>query len=1369
MEKYNFCINSVTTKVSAEMGIHMKRLFRMVALFMTLVLMLAVIMPETEAGTLNSEGRLEAEAATLTDAIGQYVLNIGSEYYRQNSEIVLDRDMTIQMMYVDESGTVLPISVASGSSITIEWNVVDDNNIDNDTVFTAKGVSKNVSGLLNYCELKVNGVGYSNLTARVTIEDTVLGETQFIDYSWKFQVKLAIDSSNIINDDGYDSGEYGLRYAFSTDKSRSTLQISGPEVLTDSDTTNDKYNKYLLLLKKANLLYSFTNSSGNTVVLDNFSTEKEIEESTILRNLLQEKVVWTTSDSNVVTVKYGVITGVGAGKATITATTSSEDGVSEQSISINVVVKPSGYIVDSSVTPVYENEFKKTVQTNSFTVNTNAVDATKLVWTVYNKNENGDVIWSSDSSRTTDKFKIDIYNTSGSAYFSKVKAGTYYVTVRVSNEYSENNTNIGKMKFTVTVPVNVASGPIYMNVSDVYDILENSSIPVKGWYNYSSSDSGVASVLNGIITGEGNGTAVITLNRIEGSGYADVFSSTNIDTNVPVSKTIEVRVIDSIYLNYSSSIIYTNATLNLIAYTSNNTVIQWTSSDASIATVDDSGLVTGVKAGTAVITATQNVNGVKKSAYCQITVRQSVSSITLAPSQKDIALGDNLTINATVSPSLNGVSLKWVSSDEKVIKISTSGDLSTTVTAVAGGTAVVTAINQENVVVGSCLINVYEPISGITLSQTSVVLPLSEGWFQLYSTIMPSSAENQEVIWSSTDKTVATVDANGIVTLKTAGKTSIIATSRTDASISAICNLEVTKSVTGIKLDATTHDMYVGETFRLTFTISPVGASNAVVTWTSSNTSVANVDANGLVTSKGVGTAVILAKTSDGGYTATCTVNVGRVATAVKLDVTKLTLNAGDYYYLDATLTPADTTETTVTYETSDTSVAIVSKKGKITAKKAGACVVMAKTRSGSMAYCAVTVLQSVTGIVISESTLELSVGESYELSADIIPGTASNNGVTWSSSNTDVLTVDEKGEVDALLGGTAIITCKSDEGGFMDFCVVTVIEEVTELVLDYNYYKLGINETFKLTATISGETATNKEVEWYSSDSDIVSVDNNGRMRGIAMGYATIICEATDGSGAMDTCEVRVCRLVSNIELDVTYITLIQGHSYSLNARVYPSDATYADAVWKSDDSKIALVDQQGVITALSPGNTIIHAEANDSSGVSAVCYVNVIAPVSATNISLAESEVVLSPGETKTVSFSLVPNNTTETVTWSSDNTVVATVDKDTGKITAGEIGSANITIMTESGRKGTIKVFVVGLSRSYVELQQYTSLLLKLEVDGSGSSNFTVRWDVDNQDIATVANGRVTAKAVGTTTVYAVVNGRRLACVIKVIKIK
>ena len=1356
----------------------LKKTFRKIMSVIAMVLMLEMlcscVFPHLQLmGDMNLTFAEAAEGddANTEDPIldatlaGQYVISAGSGYYTEKSEIMIDRDTTVQLMHVDALGNPKLIEVASGSSFEVTWISYDDgSNTDTSTVFEVEGVDKTGNGIKSFCNIHILGVGYSNLSATIVIRDASGEKT--LSLNWTLHVELAIDPDNIISDAGYDGGDYGLRFGLNTDKMRDTLQISGPEVRTIPEKA--KYNKYLLMLKKKDLIYSFKDGDGDEVTLDNFATENDIEQNQRLKKILEEKVVWTTSNSDVATVKYGVITGVGAGTAVITATSYSDDKNSQTSVSITVVVKPSGYLVgDKNTTP--SHEFSATAQASNFTIQTNATAASELIWTVRNKDAKGNILWSNDRAITTDKFSVEPYDTSGSIYFSKVKAGTYYITARVSDKYAETNTMVKKMVCTITVPVKITTQPLYMNVTDTYSIIENSTIPSARWYSYESSDQSVVTVDNsGLITAVGNGDASIYLTRVENGGYKDVFSSEQY-AHVPSGSVIDVKVIDSILINYTSATIYIGGTLTMKATTTNSNLVTWETSDSRIATVDENGVVTGLKEGTATITAVQEVAGVKKTAKCTLTVRQGVTQVTLDPAEKEIAIGDNLTINATVKPTLNGVSLKWVSSNEEVVSVLVGGDLSATVKGVGAGTAVVSAINQENVVVGSCLITVFEPISGITLSQTNVVLPLSEGWFQLYATILPESAKNQEVIWKSTNTTVATVDENGIVTLKKSGQTAIIVTSRVDASISAICNLEITKSVTGVKLDTTTHEMFVGETYRITYTISPTGASNAQVSWSSSNSSVASVDQSGLVSAKGVGTTVIMIKTKDGGYTAICTINVGRVATAIKLDVTSLVLNTGEYYFLEATLTPADTTDKTVQYESSDTKVAVVSKKGKITAKKSGACVIMAKTKSGSMAYCAVTVMQGVTGMELSEDVLELAVGETYEMEAEIQPKTASNKNVTWVSSNEEVFTVDDEGEIEAIGGGVAVLTCTTEEGSFMDFCVVTVIEEVTTVQLDKNFYKLGLNATYQLIATVSGEKASNKQVEWSSSDPDIVSVDEKGRIKGLQLGYATITCEATDGSGAYDTCEVRVCKLVTNIQLDVTYITLIQGKSYEVNATVEPADATYPDPIWTSEDTSIAIVSPKGVITALEPGNTIIRATADDSGEVSAICYVNVIKPVSATSISVSESEIVMSPGENRSVAIALVPNNTTETVSWSSDNTAVATVDPETGLITAQAIGSANINILTESGRKGTIKVFVVGLSRSYVELQQYTNLLLKLEVDGSGSSNFSVRWDVDNQNIATVSNGRVTAKALGTTTVYAVVNGRRLSCVVKVVKIK
>ncbi len=1349
-----------------------KKILRVIAVVLMAEMIAGCILPHLEVTkdkSLTSAAAAEDTNTGTTDEpmfdanmVGQYVINVGSEYYKETSEITVDRDMTLQLMHVDKTGNPKPIEVAAGSSIDITWVSVDDGS-DSSTVFDVKGVDKTGNGIESFCNLVIKGIGYNNLSVEVHTKDAQ-GNEAFLQLSWKLHVALAVDNKNLTSDAGEDGGEYGLRYGLNTDKIMDTLQISGPEV---RGTDKEKYNKYLLMLKRKDLIYQYTNGKGEKVELDNFADENAIEQDQNLRIMLSEKVVWTTSNSDVATVKYGVITGQGAGTAVITATTYSDDHLSEKSVSITVVVKPSAYLL--GVTNEYTHELDAVANSSNFTIVTNAKAASELVWTVRNKDEKGKILWSNELNISTDKFTADPYSTSGSIYFSKAKAGTYYITARVSTKYGELNSMIKKLTYTVIVPVTIDTATLYMNVNDTYSIMDNSTIPNARWYTYQSDAERVAVVGNdGVIQAVGYGEATIKLRRVNDGGFKDVFSEDEYE-HVPEFAEIKVKVIDSIQINYSSATIYIGGTLNMKATTTNSNIVTWESSDPKIATVDETGVVTGLKEGNAIITAVQMVAGVRKTASCVLTVRQGVSGITLDPEEKEIAVGDNLTINANVKPSLNGVSLKWVSSDEDVVQVLVGGDLSATVKAVGAGTAVVSAINQENVVVGSCLLTVYEPITSITLSQTNVVLPLSEGWFQLYATIVPSSAEDQEVVWRSTNPSVATVDQNGIVTLKKSGLTSIMVSSRIDSNITAICNLEVTKSVTGVKLDKSTHEMYVGETFRITYTISPAGASNAQVVWSSSNSSVASVDQSGLVTAKGVGTTVIMVKTKDGGYTALCTVNVGRTATAIKLDVTSLVLNAGEYYYLEATLTPADTTEKTIMYESSDTKVAVVSKKGKVTAKSSGACVIMAKTRSGSMAYCAVTVMQGVTGLELSDNILEIAVGEEYEMDVNIQPKTATNKNVKWTSSNEEVFTVDEEGEILGVGGGVAVLTCTSEEGSFMDFCVVTVIEEVTTVQLDKNFYKLGLNASYQLIATVSGEKASNKEVSWSSSDEDVVSVDDNGRIRGLQLGYATITCEATDGSGAFDICEVRVCRLVTEIQLDVSYITLVQGKSYEVQATVGPEDATYQEPIWTSDNTDIAIVSPKGVITALNPGNTIVHATADDSSGVSAICYVNVIKPVMASSISVSESEIVMSPGENRSVAIALVPNNTTENITWSSDNTAVATVDPETGLISAKAIGSANINILTESGRKGTIKVFVVGLSRTYVELQQYTNLLLKLEVDGSGSQNFTVRWDVDNQNIATVSNGRVTAKALGTTTVYAVVNGRRLSCVVKVVKIK
>ena len=109
-----------------------------------------------------------------------------------------------------------------------------------------------------------------------------------------------------------------------------------------------------------------------------------------------------------------------------------------------------------------------------------------------------------------------------------------------------------------------------------------------------------------------------------------------------------------------------------------------------------------MKVGSCTITAEQVVNGVKKKVTCSILVKQSVTKVTLDPTEASIAMGDYLTINATIEPKINNATLHWVSSNDSIVEITQTGALSATIRGVSGGVAVISAINQDNIVVGSC-------------------------------------------------------------------------------------------------------------------------------------------------------------------------------------------------------------------------------------------------------------------------------------------------------------------------------------------------------------------------------------------------------------------------------------------------------------------------------------------------------------------------------------------------------------------------------------------------------------------------------------------------------------------------------------------
>ena len=425
---------------------------------------------------------------------------------------------------------------------------------------------------------------------------------------------------------------------------------------------------------------------------------------------------------------------------------------------------------------------------------------------------------------------------------------------------------------------------------------------------------------------------------------------------------------------------------------------------------------------------------------------------------------------------------------------------------------------------------------------------------------------------------------------------------------------------------------------------------------------------------------------------------------------------------------------------------------------------ILARTDGGSSAYCNVTVSQQVTGLTVSPDSASIEVGEVLELTATITPGNASDKEVTWTSDDPSICTVNEDGEIKGIKGGATLIKCVSEDGDLMAYSMITVIEKVTTITLPETA-EVGVGKKLKLTAIVSGDTASNKKLKWKSSKKSVCTVSKSGTITGKKAGKARIWAKATDGSGVKASCVVRVIKATEDIELSASYVSLVQGGKKKIKVTTTPAKTTYSP-VWTTDNDKVAIVSKKGTITALKAGDCIVKCTAGDNSEVYAVVYVHVTAPVSISSINLSEDTLVMLTGETTDVQYSVSPANYTENFSWASDNPSVASVNSK-GKVTAKSVGTAKITALSASGKKSTATVYVVGLSKTKLTLHQYESTLINLQLDGVESGKVKVSWDTANQSIAEVKNGKVTGKACGKTVVYAKVNGRSLACTVTVIK--
>lgn len=964
-------------------------------------------------------------------------------------------------------------------------------------------------------------------------------------------------------------------------------------------------------------------------------------------NATDRKVTWSTPSQTLPVIEVnstGQIEGKRVGSTTLTVTTN--DGKYTDTVNVEVIQPVTDISFEySSIT--LDAGKKKTL-----TPQIKPISAT-------NKN----VSWSTSNK--------NIATVDSKGVVTAVSAGTATITCTSADGYAKET-----VKVTVTQPptgikfnaskVTVKIGtPRKLNPTVLPETASNKNVI------FSSSDEKIAKVAaDGTVTGIKKGTAKITVTTAN-SLYSDTI------------KVIVEKPVKSVKLNKTSISIATGKTTVITATVSpksaSNKDVTWKSSDNDVVTVKN-GKITAKAPGYAVITCTTADGG--KTAECSVFVNQPVKSVKLNKTKIIMDIDDKITLTGKIKPSdASNKALKWTSSNKKVVKVTSKGVLKP----VSTGTATVTVTTVDGGLKATCKVTVVKRVKSVSLPKTLTVYLDEKA--ELDAVLTPKKPSNSDVKWKSSKKSVATVSKKGVITPKKTGTANITVTTD-DGGFKATCKVSVKRKLKSFTLNKKKVTLNTGATFTLKVNRKPSKATEGV-TFKTSNKNVATVNAKGVITATGRGTATITAVSERGKIVRKCTVTVNQPVNSMYISRTSASVYVGESLKLIANVLPNNANNQAFTWSTSDASVVAV-KDGTVMPNKVGTAVISARSANGKVASCTVTVKQHVNGISLDKNKVSLDTGKTVALKVTVNPANATEKGYTFSSSDTRIATVSASGVITANAPGTATVTVRSKENNKTATCQVTVIQRVIGIEISSTAEtlyvdKYSVGETLQLNTEIYPADATNKKVIWSSSDSAVASVSSSGLVTAVKSGVALITATTEDGKKTV-SCTVTVLQNVTGITLEKSEITVNEGRSVRLNAVVEPADAFNKNIIWTYENEEIATVDEYGWLTGVAAGKTTVYATTVDGE-IRASCLVKVNKPVTGIELDITEVEslyrdntVTLIPTVQPTSDY-VADENINRDVIWTSSDESIAKVDEN-GVVTAVGAGEVIITATTVDG---------------------------------------------------------------------------------------
>lgn len=269
------------------------------------------------------------------------------------------------------------------------------------------------------------------------------------------------------------------------------------------------------------------------------------------------------------------------------------------------------------------------------------------------------------------------------------------------------------------------------------------------------------------------------------------------------------------------------------------------------------------------------------------------------------------------------------------------------------------------------------------------------------------------------------------------------------------------------------------------------------------------------------------------------------------------------------------------------------------------------------------------------------------------------------------------------------LLSCNEDKELTTGMPEAEIINEITINNLKSANLFLGVGMDSMLIWTVSPANLEDRSIVWRSSDESIVTVSQDGKVKAIAVGDATITIAPSIGFGgtnALKSIPVTVLSEVikaTSIVFTNTSTDVYQTATLPMTYNILPKEHTYDYLTWSSSNESIATVDEKGIVTGLTPGSVTITAHTHDKSGVKGSINITVLESISATDISIVSNQE-FALYETYPLNFALTPANaTTATVQWKSNDPTIASVSNE-GKITTHKIGTVKITGTTANGKE-------------------------------------------------------------------------------------